>query len=53
MASEHAALAGPEALPDLGRGAVVDGARDLIETELTARLRRRGAARVPKPGLPP
>ena len=45
--SEDAALAGPEALPHLGRRAVIDGARDLIETELTARLLRRG--RAPKP----
>ena len=44
MPSEHAALAGPEALPHLGRRAVVDGARDLIETQLTARLRRRRRA---------
>ena len=31
MASENASLAGAEALPHLGGGAVVDGARDLIE----------------------
>ena len=28
---EHPALAGAEALPNLGRCAVVDGARDLVE----------------------
>ena len=53
MPSEHAALAGPEALPDLGRRAVVDGARNLIETELAASACAGAGARVPKPGPPP
>ena len=45
VASEHAALSGSEALPDLGRRAVVDGAGDLVETELTALLPWRGRTR--------
>jgi hypothetical protein len=28
---EHPALSGAEALPNLGRGAVIDGTRDLVE----------------------
>ena len=31
MTSEHAALAGAEALPHLSGGAVIDRARDLVE----------------------
>ena len=38
---EHAALAGPEALPDIRRGAIVDGACDLVEPQASAALRRR------------
>src|SRR4029450_5652902 len=45
LASEHAAGSGPEALPELRRRAVVDGAGDLVETELTALLRGRRVAR--------
>ena len=33
MAPKHPALAGAEALPHLGGGAVVDSARDLVETK--------------------
>ena len=42
VASEHAALAGAEALPHLCRGAVIDRSCDLIEPE-TLRLPPRGA----------
>src|SRR5262245_50829082 len=44
LASEHAAVSGPEALPELRRRAVIDGAGDLVETELTALLRGRRVA---------
>src|SRR6476620_10879796 len=44
VASKHSALAVAEALPDRGRGAVIDGTRDLVEAETLAaacRLRHR------------
>ena len=44
MPSEHAALAGPEALPYIGGGAGIDRPGDLIETQLAAGLRRRRGA---------
>jgi hypothetical protein len=37
MPTEHAALAGAEALPDFIRGATIDGARDLVEAKTTGR----------------
>ncbi len=46
--AEHAALAGPEALPHVGRGAVVDGAGNLVEPELSAALRRRRLPEAPR-----
>src|SRR6476469_9564849 len=36
VASKHPTLAGAEALPDLRRGAVIDGTRDLVEAETLA-----------------
>ena len=48
VASEHATLSGTEALPDLCRGTVVDGARDLIEAKalIAALLGLRSTRRV-------
>ena len=36
MASERAAVSDPQAVPDVGRGALVDGSRELVEPELIA-----------------
>ena len=42
MAPECAAIARPEAIPDIGRGALVDGSCELIEPELIAAAERGG-----------
>ena len=42
MASECAAVSRPEAMPDIGRGALVDGSCELVEPELIAAAERGG-----------
>src|SRR4029079_18592611 len=52
VSAEHAPLAGPEALPHVARGTLVDGASDLVEPELAAALRRSRRRRAEaRPGI--